>query len=287
MTIWLTPEPRSGVFVVLSTFDGPAAASYLRCMATSILRAAALTALTSFAVPAVAAPEMRGEADRSAPGAPLPFFRRGDALPNLSGSGAGLPSDRPGLGTEGALDAPSLPHAAEPDAAASAPSSKAPSLAEMLDKLLNRLALARDADEAKGIAGLVEQLWMQSGSDTADLLMTRAVAAMDGQRRDVAAALLDKIIELRPGWAEAWNKRATLRFLEDDDSGAMEDISHVLVLEPRHFGALSGMGFILERHGDHAAALKALRKALAVDPQDAEIGKAVDKLVPTVDGESL
>ncbi len=157
----------------------------------------------------------------------------------------------------------------------------------MLDKLLNRLAVARDSDEAKGIAGMVERLWMQSGSDTADLLMTRAVAAMDGQRRDVAAALLDKIIDLRPGWAEAWNKRATLRFLDDDDTGAMEDISHVLVLEPRHFGALSGMGFILERHGEHAAALKVLRKALAVDPQDTEIRKAVDKLAPTVDGEAL
>ena len=259
-------------------------------MGKSIAWAAALAALTIFAVPAAGAPDTGGSADRSEPATPttpLPFFRRSEPFPGLPGSAGGLPSDRPVLGTDGGLDSPVPPRGAEPDATPAAPSPKPPSHAEMLDKLLNRLALAHDSDEAKGIAGLVERLWMQSGSDTADLLMTRAVAAMDGERRDVAAALLDKIIDLQPGWAEAWNKRATLRFLDDDDSGAMEDISHVLVLEPRHFGALSGMGFILERHGDHAAALKVLRRALAVDPQDVEIQKAVDKLVPTVDGESL
>ncbi len=256
-------------------------------MGKSILWAAALATLTSFSVPATAAPDVGRPADETAPTSPLPFFRRGEPFLGPLGSSGGLPSDRPVLGSDGVVDTPAPPRGAEPEAAPTASPPKPPSHADRLDKLLDRLANARDPDEAKGISGMVERLWMQSGSDTADLLMTRAVAALDGQRRDVAAALLDMIIDLRPGWAEAWNKRATLRFLDDDDSGAMEDISHVLVLEPRHFGALSGMGFILERHGDHAAALKALRKALAIDPQDTEIRKAVDKLVPTVDGESL
>ena len=150
-----------------------------------------------------------------------------------------------------------------------------------------RLGKAQDPDEAKGIAARVQRLWMQSGSDTADLLMERALAAMGENRQDVAAALLDKVIELRPGWAEAWNKRATLRFLDGDDTGSMEDISHVLALEPRHFGALSGMGFILARHGEEAAALRAMRRALSVYPGDADVRKAVDKLAPSVEGQDL
>ncbi len=152
---------------------------------------------------------------------------------------------------------------------------------------MDRLAKAQDPDEARGIVGLIQRLWMESGSDTADLLMARAMTAMDGKRSDVAAALLDDLIELRPGWAEAWNRRATLRFLDGDDAGSMEDISHVLALEPRHFGALSGMGFILARHGEPAAALRAMRRALSVYPGDVELKKAVDKLAPTVEGQDL
>ena len=241
---------------------------------------AALAAFLPVAVPVAAAPDPGG------PGAPLPFFRRGlgDIVPPLPGLQAR--PGRPLPGSDGAPDRPSPPGADAAEATAPKPD-RAPTRAEALDMLLGRLARAQDEAEAHAVAGMVERLWMESGSDTADLLMTRAVAAMNGDRRDVAAALLDKIIDLAPGWAEAWNKRATLRFLENDDTGSMEDISHVLVLEPRHFGALSGMGFILERHGEDAAALKALRRALAVYPQDGDVRKAVDKLAPTVEGQDL
>lgn len=165
--------------------------------------------------------------------------------------------------------------------------SKVPTRAQLLDGLFDRLAKASDPDEAGGIAALIERTWMRSGSDTADLLMSRAVAAMGSDHRDVATALLDKIVVLAPDWAEGWNKRATLRFLEDDDAGSMEDLSHVLALEPRHFGALSGMGFILKRNGLDAGALKALRKALALYPENPDLRKAVEQLTPEVEGRDL
>ena len=245
---------------------------------------AALAALLSLVAPAAAATD---PADPGAPGTALPFFRHGfgDAVP-VPPAPQIRPDGRPVFGLDGALDRPAPPAAAA-SAPPEPPAAKAPTRAEALDKLLGRLAGAQDEAEGRAIAAMVERMWMESGSDTADLLMTRAVAAMNGNRRDVAAALLDKIIDLAPGWAEAWNKRATLRFLENDDSGSMADISHVLTLEPRHFGALSGMGFILERHGEDAAALKALRRALAVYPQDGDVRKAVDKLAPTVEGQDL
>ena len=220
----------------------------------------------------------------------LPFFRHGtdgtgrDAFPGFPGlkppSIPGASTSGPGLSGDGGAGrgiAETPP----------GPPPKPPTRAEALDRLMHRLAEAQDPDEAKGIAALVERMWMESGSDTADLLMTRALDAMGGKREDVAAALLDKIIELRPGWAEAWNRRATLRYLEGDDAGSMEDISHVLALEPRHFGALSGMGFILARHGQDAAALRVMRRALSVYPGDTDVKKAIDKLVPTVEGQDL
>ena len=220
-----------------------------------------------------ATPPGRTPADTQAPPA-LPFFQRGaESVPGLPGLRGTAP--RSGVTPGRGPDAPG----AEPP--------PPPTRAETLDRLLGRLAKSEDAVEARGIAATVQRLWMQSGSDTADLLMERAVTAMNGKRHDVAAALFDQIIALRPGWAEAWNKRATLRFLDDDDAGSMEDISHVLAIEPRHFGALSGMGFILERHGEDGAALKALRRALSVYPEDADVRKAVDKLTPAVDGQDL
>lgn len=218
---------------------------------------------------------------------PPQFFSHGPNVSDPLVPGSSPMPSRPAFGLDGA--ARSLPAiSGKTDAAAEPePAQKAPTRAEVLDKLLTRLAKATDPDEAQGIAGLIEQIWMKSGSDTADLLMTRVVAAINNNRHDVADALLDQIIALQPDWAEAWNKRATLRFLDDDDAGSMEDISHVLALEPRHFGAISGMGFILERHGEDKAALTALRRALEIYPENPDVRKAVDKLTPEVEGHDL
>jgi len=104
---------------------------------------------------------------------------------------------------------------------------------------------------------------------------------------EVALALLDKLVELQPDWAEAWNKRATVRYLVDDYEGSMADIAHVLKLEPRHFGALSGMGMILERRGFREDALRAYRRALAIAPHLDSLRNSVDRLTKSVEGQDL
>lgn len=156
-----------------------------------------------------------------------------------------------------------------------------------LDSLFTKLAAAQTPGEAQTITTAIERLWLRSGSDTADLLMGRALGAMAANKRDMALKLLDQIVELEPDWAEGWNKRATLRFLENDDAGSVADIAHVLVLEPRHYGALAGLGQILQRNGQEKRALQVYRRTLEVDPQMGDIRKMVDKMIPEVEGREL
>jgi tetratricopeptide (TPR) repeat protein len=162
-----------------------------------------------------------------------------------------------------------------------------PTHRQKLDDLYARLAASKDPDETGGLMTAIDRLQLDSGSSTGDLLMARAIAALGIRNLEASNALLDRIITLQPDWAEAWNKRATVRYLEGDDQGSMADIAHVLVLEPRHYGALSGMGMILERRGFRDDALRAFRRALEVAPQLASVRAAVDRLTAAVNGQSL
>ncbi len=157
----------------------------------------------------------------------------------------------------------------------------------MLDELFKHLGTANDEEEAKGVAGAIERIWLHSDSDTSNLLMQRALAAMQAKQYPLALLLLDKVVALEPDWSEAWNKRATTRFLADDLDGAVADLDQVLRLEPRHFGALTGFGFILQKTGFDKRALEVFRKALSVYPLEPEIQKIVDRLSLKVEGQDI
>jgi tetratricopeptide (TPR) repeat protein len=156
-----------------------------------------------------------------------------------------------------------------------------------LDDLYGKLAAATDADEAKGLATLIANIWMRSGSDTASLLMQRASEAQARKDYPVALDLLDKLVALQPAWAEAWNKRASVRYLAGDLDGSMADVEHVLKLEPKHFGALEGMAMILQRTGLDKQALEVYRRALAVYPHQPDVQQLVDKLTLQVEGQGI
>ena len=158
---------------------------------------------------------------------------------------------------------------------------------QRVDDLFRRLAAAKDETEATAIQAMLDRIWLQSGSDTADLLMTRVLSAMQSKDLPLAESLLDKIVALQPGWPEAWNERATVYYLDGQDVQSMTDISHVLTLEPRHFGALSGMGFILHRNGDDKGALMVLRRAAAINPRNKELNDLIQELTPDVEGRDL
>lgn len=159
--------------------------------------------------------------------------------------------------------------------------------AKVLEALYTRLKAVDDADEAKGVATAIERVWLRSGSDTADLLMTRAVTAMAGEDYKTAESLLDSIVTLEPDWAEGWNKRALVRFHAENVDGAMSDLEHALRIEPRHFVALSGLGAILSKSGLDKRALDAYRRALDLYPLQPDIRKSVEKLQIDVEGRDI
>ena len=156
-----------------------------------------------------------------------------------------------------------------------------------LDFLFGALKAAPNEESAKAVEARIWAMWTATTSDTAALLMLRVKAAMDGKNMDVALKLLDAVIKLRPDYVEGWNRRATLYYLQNDYTRSMEDIRQVLAREPRHFGALAGLGMIMQETGDDKRALDAFRKALAINPHLDRIPDLVKTLTEKVEGRDI
>ncbi|HTZ01297.1 MAG TPA: tetratricopeptide repeat protein [Xanthobacteraceae bacterium] len=156
-----------------------------------------------------------------------------------------------------------------------------------LDTLFGALKIAPDATSAKAIETRIWAKWIESGSDTCDLLMTRVRDAIEEKNYDLAIRLLNAIVAIRPNYVEAWNQRATVFYLKDDYAHAIADIAEVLAREPRQFGALAGLGLMLQDMGDDKDALEAYRRALAIDPHLENIPDTVKTLTEKVEGRDI
>ena len=146
---------------------------------------------------------------------------------------------------------------------------------ENLDALFAKLRNDPNIKTANGTARAIWREWTASGSKSIDLLMSWAGAAMG--RSDFAKAedLLDQGTVLAPDYAEGWNRRATLYFQKSDLSRSIADIETTLSLEPRHFGALSGLAVILNRLDRKQEALDTWYKVLEIYPANQTAQKAV------------
>jgi tetratricopeptide (TPR) repeat protein len=156
-----------------------------------------------------------------------------------------------------------------------------------LDTLFAALKVAPDEATAKAIEDRIWALWVISDSDTCNLLMTRVKAATDSEDYDLALKLLDAVIAIKPDFVEAWNQRATIYYLRNDYGHAIADLGEVLAREPRHFGALSGLGMMLQEIGDDKDALKAYRDALKIDPHLEHVPDVVKELSEKVEGRNI
>ncbi len=158
---------------------------------------------------------------------------------------------------------------------------------EKLDGYFLELKRLSSPNPAKRVADNIWSEWRRSGSATADQLMAWADEAMRDKRFFIALDLLDQVTVLMPDYAEGWNRRATLHFMMDDHSKSMADINRVLELEPRHFGALMGMGAILSQAGKDEAALAAYLKVLEIYPAMREAQTRVGELADELTGDEI
>ena len=157
-----------------------------------------------------------------------------------------------------------------------------------LDGLFFELQRVTSDAAAKDVVAEIWQRWTAFEDDPrATSLMAIGIRQMNlGQLRN-AERIFTEIISAHPTHAEAWNKRATVRFMRGDDKGSRSDIARVIDLEPRHFGALSGLGMINMRSGDLPAALQAFEAAVRVNPHMDQAEAMIRELRATLRGRAL
>lgn len=135
-----------------------------------------------------------------------------------------------------------------------------------LDSLFAQLHGDPGRAEAEQLTGEIWRIWRQTGDLEAARLMSDGLRAMQNEHYHAALSVFDRLVESRPDFAEAWNRRATLYFLIGEFDHSVADIRRVLELEPRHFGALSGLGLIYMQLGEDEAAIRAFEQALDINP---------------------
>lgn len=145
-------------------------------------------------------------------------------------------------------------------------------------RLFMQLAAVRTAPEAMNLEAQITEIWLRSGSDTADVLMQRADAAVEAQDYTTAKKLLDAVIEMKPKFAEVWYRRGEVQVLAEDPKEAVRDLASALSLEPRHFRAYALSGRLAEAAGDKTAALAAYRKAVQLNPMMEAIARRAGQL---------
>lgn len=156
-----------------------------------------------------------------------------------------------------------------------------------LDQLFSDLKRERNEKAAERIAGNIWSEWSQSGSASIDLMMQWSQKAVEGQKFDAALDFLDQVVTLQPTYAEGWNRRATVHFMMKNYGKSMSDIDHTLQLEPRHFGALSGLAQIMALTGHKQSALEAWQKVLAIYPMMRSAQDQVGTISEELAGEGI
>lgn len=147
-----------------------------------------------------------------------------------------------------------------------------------LESLFEQLKNAEDSAQSRRLEGRIWQLWLQVPEGVSQQLIMDIESDMRTANLDSALDTADQLIEIAPDYAEGWNKRATIKYLAGDFDGSVDDIGRTLALEPRHFGAISGLGLIFLRRGDKQAALEAFEKVLEISPASANAGANAERL---------
>ncbi|WP_417249898.1 tetratricopeptide repeat protein [Celeribacter sp.] len=155
-----------------------------------------------------------------------------------------------------------------------------------LADLFDQLATA-PRDEAGQIESEIALELARSGSDAMDLLLERGEAALEAQDTETAIAHFTALVDHAPDFAAGYNGRATAYYMAGLVGPAVQDIARVLALEPRHFGALSGLALILEETGDPEGALEVLRQVTEIHPYMEGLSDRIARLELALQGVAL
>jgi tetratricopeptide (TPR) repeat protein len=150
---------------------------------------------------------------------------------------------------------------------------------ERLGSLFDRLLNTSDSAEGQRITREIWIHWRRTEDDTAHSFMGKGIRDMANERYDEAMVAFNKVIEVLPDYAEGWNKRATLHYLMGDYKASVTDIARTLKLEPRHFGAISGLGLIYFEVGKYSDAQLAFERALAINPHMAGAKRNIELIM--------
>jgi tetratricopeptide (TPR) repeat protein len=147
-----------------------------------------------------------------------------------------------------------------------------------LDGLFDRLQHTPDPAEAHALEQRIWGLWLESDDAAVDRLMQQGILALQGQQYATALQAFDRMVEQAPDFAEGWNKRATVHYLMGNWRASVRDIQRTLALEPRHFGALFGLGLIYDALEEPEAALRSFEATLTLNPHSESTRQMVEQL---------
>lgn len=156
-----------------------------------------------------------------------------------------------------------------------------------LDRLFAILQTSGNERELNAAQAAIWETWSRHVEADTDRLMRRGILALNAGDMPEAMAIFDTLVIAKPDFAEAWNKRATALFLLGELDRSAADVERTLALEPRHFGALSGLGRIEMLRGAPEAARAAFRGALAVNPHLPYAQEMLRQLDEKIDGKRL
>ncbi len=214
-----------------------------------------------------------GQEPRRTPREPRPGERKDrDKAPSKDGKAADAAPPKP------------IPKSMRPPGGSAVPQGGA-ERAKLLDELYAHLATAEDETVAGRIATAIEHVWLNSGSDTVNLLIERARRALGEKKPELALRLLDRAALLAPDYPEIFNRRAAVHFAQDNVQASVGDLRRVLALEPNHYKALETLGQIFKDLGRKKAALEFYRRLYQVHPQMSGAKSTLDELERDVVGQ--
>ena len=157
-----------------------------------------------------------------------------------------------------------------------------------LETLFENLSTIESFDESQMIVNQIWQIWITNNDDATNLkMMRRGISFMDSGNFSIAEEVFTRIIKRDPSFTEAWNKRATVRYIMNDIRGSESDIYETLMREPRHFGAMAGLGLIRVQQGLLSDALTIYQDILKINPQSPDAVKMVPELETILRGDPV